>query len=245
MSQLITTTARDLIRRAMILIGSLGVGENPNDQEAEDALMTLNEIIDKWNIESLMITSTESYNVPLVGKKIYTIGPGGDINVHRPPNGITQAYYNMPTSNLPVSLPIEIISQNQYNEIVLKDLQVTIPNVLYYNADYPLGHVFIHPISSVGNVSLITNNSFDAFESLDAIVDLPPGYLKALRYNLAVELSTEYGRQLDQRIEEMAIGAKAFIKANNSTIKKDVLMCDSALRKHYGRGNFNIYTGGY
>lgn len=220
------------------------MGENPTDQEAEDSLQTLNEIVDKWNIESLMITSTINYDVPLTGKKVYTMGPGGDIDVIRPPSGILQAYYLMPTSNQEVSLPIEIITQGQYNGIAIKDLQITIPQMLYYNADYPLAHVYIYPISSVGKVVITVSDQFMGFSDLDAVIDLPPGYIKALRYNLAVELSTEYGRQLDERIESMAVGAKSFIKANNSTVKREILTCDNALMKSGKGGSFNIYSGG-
>lgn len=62
---------------------------------------------------------------------------------------------------------------------------------------------------------------------MDDIIDLPSGYVRLLRYNLAVELSTEYGRQLDDRIEQMAVGAKSFIKTTNGAQKQTIAVVDA------------------
>ena len=241
MSQQVKTTARELIRRSLILIGVLGEGENPSSDGANDALQTLNEIVDKWNVENLMIISTINKTFNLTNKKSYTIGTGGDIDILRPPSGILGAYYNMPTTGGLVSIPVQLITQGQYNAITLKDLEVNIPNMLYYNNSYPLGEIFTYPISNLGSITLTMADQFLVFDSLDDIIDLPSGYVKALRYNLAVELSTEYGRQLDDRIESMAVGAKNFIKTTNGSQKKEILAVDMALRG--SRAGFNIYTG--
>ena len=88
---------------------------------------------------------------------------------------------------------------------------------------------------------LTVSGQFLAFDTLDSMVDLPSGYIKALRYNLAVELSTEYGRQLSDKVEAMAVGAKSFIKTTNGAQKQIISVVDSALRSK--GGGYNIYTG--
>lgn len=237
MSQQVKITARELIRRSLILIGVLGQGENPTSAEADDALQTLNEIVDKWNVEALMITSNVKIKFPLTGAKSYTIGEGGDIDTLRPPSGVLGAYYEMPGG---ISIPLQIITESQYENIVLKDLNVQIPNIIFYNNSHPLAELFVYPISDVGSVVLSVSDQFLLFPTLDTVIDLPSGYIKALRYNLATELSTEYGRQLDERIIEMAIGAKSFIKTTNSASKRIISYCDPAL---ISSGSYNIYEG--
>lgn len=62
-----------------MLVGAIGQGENPSDLEANDALQTLNELVDKWNTENLMISYNSNILVPMVaGKSMYTIGATGD-----------------------------------------------------------------------------------------------------------------------------------------------------------------------
>ena len=241
MSQQVKITARELIRRSLILIGALGQGENPTDQEADDALKTLNEIVDKWNVEALMITSNKYIKFNLTNKKIYTIGAGGDIPELRPPSGLLGAYYNMPNTSGVISVPVQVITENQYNSITLKDLQVNIPSQVFYRNSSPLAEIYVYPISNEGKLVLNVSNQFLAFNNLDDIIDLPSGYVKALRYNLAVELSTEYGRQLSEKIEAMAVGAKSFIKTTNGAQKQRISVVDTALRSR--GGGYNIYTG--
>ena len=190
-----------------------------------------------------MIPSNINVKFNLTNKQMYTIGTGGDIPAMRPPSGVLGAYYNMPNTSGGgvISIPIQVITENQYNSITLKELQVNIPSQLFYRSSYPLGELYIYPISNEGSVVLTVSCQFLAFNSLDDIIDLPSGYIKALRYNLAVELSTEYGRQLDDRIEQMAVGAKSFIKTTNGAQKQVISVVDSALRSK--GGGYNIYTG--
>lgn len=244
MSQQVKTSARELIRRSLMLVGVLGEGENPSSDSANDALQTLNEIVDKWNVESLMIVNTVNITIPLNGSKKYTIGPTGDIDTLRPPSGVSLAYYNMPQQDAtgPISLPVSLITEGQYNSIALKNLETSIPYCLYYNQAYPIAEVYPYPISNTGEIILTVSDQFLVFNSLDDIIDLPSGYVKALRYNLAVELALEYGRAMPDDVKEIAVGTKSFIKSTNGSQKKVILFSDNALRRRSSSG-FNIYSG--
>jgi hypothetical protein len=215
----------------------LGEGENLTDQQANDALDTLNEIVEKWNNESLMIIGTNTIEFNLTNKKSYTIGTSGDIDTLRPPSGVMSCYYIM---NGNTSVPIQLITEVQYNAITLKDLEINYPTMAYYSPSYPLAELFVYPISNEGKIVLTVSDQFIKFETLDTVIDLPSGYIKALRYNLAVEQAIEYGRVLSQDASALAVSAKAAIKVTNGSQRLEIMVTDPALRRS---GGFNIYTG--
>lgn len=242
MSQIIKITARDLIRKSLTTLGVLGMGDNPSEQEANDALFVLNEIVDKWNIEKLMITNSVDITFNNTGNKIYTIGPMGDIDVPRPPSGIDDAYYIMTQSGKEISLPLKQITQVQYNSLTIKDLNVIVPQYYFYNASYPLAQLYLYPLTNQGKTVLTVSDQFTKFNNLDSLIDLPIAYITALRYTLTVMLAKDYGRAIDEDMKQLAAGAKATIKAINSSIKKEIMRVDGALLSKSGN-NFNIYSG--
>jgi hypothetical protein len=76
--------------------------------------------------------------------------------------------------------------------------------------------------------------------TLDTEVSFPPGYYEALKYNLAIRLSDDFGRPLTESIVSIASESKASLKRNNH--RPSYLRVDPAL---LGRRVFNILTGGY
>ncbi len=70
-----TTTALDLITGALRNINALESGETPNAQDASDALQVLNDLLESWSIEKLLIFSnTENILNWTPGKYQYTVG---------------------------------------------------------------------------------------------------------------------------------------------------------------------------
>lgn len=78
---------------------------------------------------------------------------------------------------------------------------------------------------------------FSSFASVNDEIELPPGYERALRYNLAVELYPEYGKEPPASIYSAAQESKAAIKRMN--IKPSYLVTDP----FFTRRPFNILTG--
>ncbi len=71
----------DIISRAMKDIGALAAGETPAPAEAQDAFDMLNDMIDQWSNEQMMVFyKTEIIFTLTPGQTQYTIGPGGQIN---------------------------------------------------------------------------------------------------------------------------------------------------------------------
>jgi len=71
----------DIISRALKDIGALEAGEVPTADAAQDAFDMLNDMIDQWSNESMMVYyKTEIIYTINPGQTQYTIGPGGEIN---------------------------------------------------------------------------------------------------------------------------------------------------------------------
>jgi hypothetical protein len=70
----------DIISRALKDIGALEAGETPTPEAAQDAFDLLNDLIDQWSNESMMVSYKTEIVYPIVpGQTQYTIGPGGQI----------------------------------------------------------------------------------------------------------------------------------------------------------------------
>jgi len=66
----------DLISRALKDIGALASGETPSPDEAQDAFDMLNDLIDQWSNEDMMVFNVTEIIFPIVPGQIqYTIGP--------------------------------------------------------------------------------------------------------------------------------------------------------------------------
>ena len=66
----------DLISRALKDIGALEAGETPTPEAAQDAFDMLNDLIDQWSNEGMMVFNTTEIIFPLISGQIqYTIGP--------------------------------------------------------------------------------------------------------------------------------------------------------------------------
>jgi hypothetical protein len=71
----------DIVSRALKDIGALEAGETPTADAAQDAFDMLNDMIDQWSNEDMMVFYKSEIVFPIVsGQTQYTIGPTGNIN---------------------------------------------------------------------------------------------------------------------------------------------------------------------
>lgn len=69
----------DLINGALLDIGARAPGESPPPEDINEALIMLNQLLDMWSNESMMVFfKQEVIHEITAGKYNYTIGPGGD-----------------------------------------------------------------------------------------------------------------------------------------------------------------------
>lgn len=227
------TTARKIIRRAMQKAGILTKTEVPSSDEAQDGLESLNQILSINSNDNLMIYTRQEKIFPLVGGKAsYTIGIGGDFNTVRPMK-IASAYVRI--GNIDYTLyPYRDTSYDE--NTALKSL-MALPSQRYvYDNGYPLGTITLYPVpTSNWNIHLRTEDELGQF-TLDQDVDLPPGWVHFLTYELATILQPEYGQPINQDLKLIANQARATLEmavAKNRTMDAQPI----------GSEQFNIYTG--
>ena len=235
------TTAADQINGALRLIGMLAEGEVPSAATSQDALMALNQMIDSWTTERLSIFSTidQVYNWP-ASTRIRTLGPTGDFVGQRPVLLDDATYFRDASTN--VSYGIKMINQEQYNNIAVKTVTSTYPQILWYNATYPDIEIYLYPVPSrVLEFHFVSVSPLSAPAALDTDLAFPPGYLRAFRYNLACELAPEFGVEPSAQVRRIAMYSKRNLKRINNP--DDVMAMPAALMVN--RPRFNIYTGNF
>ena len=209
------TTAADQINGALRLIGVLAEAEAPSAAMAQDALTALNQMIDSWNTERLSVFSTidQVFNWPS-STRIRTLGPTGDFVGQRPVQLDDATYFRDASTN--VSYGIKMINQEQYNNIAVKTVTSTYPQVLWYNATYPDIEIYIYPVPSrVLEFHFVSVEKLTEPATLQTVLAFPPGYLRAFRYNLAMELAPEFGVEPSQQVQRIAMTSKRDLKRIN------------------------------
>ena len=78
-------TAKQIIEAALRTVGVLASGEEGTPAELQDALFSLNSMLDSWSADSLLIPNLKEKVFPLSSSMTtYSYGVGGDFNDVRP-----------------------------------------------------------------------------------------------------------------------------------------------------------------
>jgi len=241
------TLVQDLIQSSLRLLKATNHGRTPSTPVLTDALAALNQLVDAWGTErlSMYTTSRTIFNV-VAGQQVYQIGPSAPDWVAPRPMYLDQAgllLAGTTTTEIPLTL---LTDQSEWAAIRIKATTSPIPTKLYYESDYPNGQIALWPAPSASSqVALYTPVAITQFTSLSQTISLPPGYEKALRYALAVELAPEFVTgALNPLLLAQADDAKAGLQRVNFTVSR--LRCDGALTSLGGRrGNFDVVLGDF
>lgn len=212
------TAVLDLITDSIIEIGALAIGEPLPAAESARALRLLTQMVSQWNTEGLMVYNViTTVKTLTVGQGSYTCGAGGNINIARPAKVL--AAYNRDANG--IDTPIYVTDNFlEYADITKKNSQSPMASVLYDDGAVPLKTLTLYPVPSSTAYTLVlwTAGAIDSLTTLATVILLPPGYERALRLNLAIELSPAYGKPVSPELAALAVDAKAQIKRNNTTI---------------------------
>ena len=215
-------TALDLISSALRLINVQAAGEPTPIDMANDALAVLNDMIDSWNTDRLSIYTTRSDDFPFVlGQQAYTLGAGGDFDMARPAaiDAVSSIIFNPDPTN-PVEQPIPMWTWQQWQtEINVKKTPGSIPLGVYDDGGFPLRTLNFWPIPTdqPGNKARIYSwQALTQPATLATAIAVPPGYRKAFRFNLAVDLAAEFAQPLPAVVAEQAASSLAMVKTLNA-----------------------------
>lgn len=215
----------------------MGAGQSLSVTQADDGLVSLNDLIEALSLDNLMIYYETLEGFTMTGAASYTMGTGGVFNSARPLK-ILGGYYSLNSVNYP---QFDILNSDQWDSIP-QPSNAGSAGVIYIfnNNNYPLTTIYVYPQPTSGTLYLRSQKQLTEFTDLDTSASLPPGYERMLRYCLAQEKLTEYNivGENAARITAMAQESKAQIKRLNSVPK----IADLGLPV-YGRQRSNIYLG--
>ena len=236
-----STTAGDQINGALRLIGQLAEAETPSAATSEDALATLNQMIDSWNTERLSVFSTQDQIFSwLPGFMTRTLGPTGDFVGNRPILVDDSTYFRDPSSG--ISFGIKLINQQQYDGIAVKTVTSTYPQVMWVNMSYPNITMTVYPVpTKVLEWHIVSVQELTTPALLSTPLAFPPGYLRAFKYNLACELAPEFGVEPSPTVQRIAMTSKRNLKRINNP--DDVMSIPYSIVAT--RQRFNIFAGNY
>lgn len=235
------TSAGDIINGSLRLLGMLAEGETPSAETSADALSAMNQMIESWNTERLSIFSTQDQVFTWPASTISrTLGPTGDFVGNRPILIDDATYFKDASTG--ISYGIKIINQQQYDGIAVKTVTSTYPQVLWINMSYPDIEMYIYPVPTRAlEWHFISVEELSRPATLATSLTFPPGYLRAFRYNLAVELAPEFGVEPSPTVVRIAMTSKRNLKRINNP--------DDLMSIPYSivgtRQRFNIYAGNF
>lgn len=237
-------SAQDLINGALRLLNVTASGEQPSADESQDALNSLNLMIDEWNSDRLLIFTLNINEYPLiVGQQVYTLGPGGNFNAPRPARIERMSIVNLNNPAQPLELPIEMLTDKQWQQVPVKLISSTMPLQVYDDGAFPLRNLTFRYIPQIPvNTRIYSWSALSSFTDLTTPLSFPPAYAKALKYQLALNLAPEFGTSPSPAVVLIAQDALASIKRMNQPIID--LQCDPAVVATGDRKIYNWITDG-
>lgn len=232
-------SAGEIINGSLRLIGALAEGEVPSAETSADALMAMNQMLDSWNTERLMIYNTIDQVFTWPSDQItQTLGPTGDFVGLRPVALDDSTYYRDASTG--VSYGIKFINQQQYNGIAVKTVTSTYPQVMWINMEHPDITMTIYPKPTRAlEWHFVSVQELAQPATLATELAFPPGYLRAFRYNLAREIAAEFGIEPPRTVSQIAMVSKRNLKSQNGP--GDIMSIPYAIMMN--RPRFNIFAG--
>lgn len=204
-------TAGDTVKGALRLIQGLTRGESMPAEDGAEGLQALNDLIHSWYADNVLVPYLTREQLTLTqGKSDYSIGSGADLDTARP-----MSIESVVLRDSGTDYYLREIAQDWWAEIPIKDIESR-PMRYYYEEGYPTGTLYFdYEPDSAYTVFVTSYKPFSDFTSLSDTLSLPPMYERALRYNLAVELAPEYGREAPQTVVAQATKSLNDIRQRN------------------------------
>lgn len=244
----LTITARSVITGALRALGVADGSAPPTAEDMQTGYDALQELVDNWATQNLTSLLQERTVYDLVANQAtYTLGPlalAPDWSTGTAPRPLTidGAGLLLTSATPPSEIPLALYDDQAYQLLAVKDLTSPLPTGLIYHPVNPLGEVTLWPTptDAANDVVLYTALLTAQFTSLSASYLCPPGYAKALRFNLAKVLVADFAvpELVEARVTREADQSLSDLKRVNVQIPDASL--DPALTG--AEGGYNIWT---
>ena len=204
------------------------------------------------------VTLSANATVTPATSEVFTYTQPGDIaydsstgaSITRPVR-ITNAFTRITVGNgnpmvQGLDYQIRIIPRDKYTALGLKGIAGPWPTDLYYDMTYPLGNLYFYPNPSMaGELHYWTDTILLDMADINAPINLPQGYARAIKTNLAIELAAENGKAISNTLALRAKQAKAAIKALNMTPALEAFFDQHILKSRRADAGWILHGGFY
>lgn len=200
----------DLINLAFLSLNEITVGRTIAAPEQADAFVRLNELLDEWSVEQLMIPSPFHGSFALTaGTSFYYLGTAGTLITGAQPIRVTGASSVLGTFRSPV----KVVSWEAFDAEVEDRISTTsqLAKVLAADGASPTINlqVFPTPAANPGALWLDYWTALQQFATVGDTVNVTAGFLAAMHYGLALKLHPLYARPGATSLDYIAAKAAA------------------------------------
>lgn len=214
-------SANDFSKASLQLLNVIQAGEDPSSEDGQLAFDALNRWVDWLGTQRQTIYFlTRTAHTLVSGTASYTIGSGGTINIARPV-WIDHAGLILDTgASTPIEVSIRVLTDDEYAAWPQKTFQSSLSGAIWYDHNWSagLGRIYPLPIPNVGTtqVVLYTPTAVTEFANQSTDYTFPPGYERAIVFNLALELTAYYpAATMPPTLAQMAASSMADLKRAN------------------------------
>ncbi|CAB4133156.1 hypothetical protein UFOVP252_63 [uncultured Caudovirales phage] len=216
MSSTYTVTRDQIITLALRKLGVLEIGSTPDPDTVSNAAMSLNLLIKQLSTDGLKLWKVSELIIPLIaGQTQYILGGSTSTLMYdalNPTVAITdkplktiQGFYRNLQSTPAIDTPVMLVSKQEYNVLGSKFSTGT-ANTIFYDPRKLNGvlYVYLTPdLNAQTNLELhiIVQLPLDDLNTALDIPDFPNEWMNCLVWNLADQLSLEYGVPMNTRQE--------------------------------------------
>lgn len=191
----VTRTTNELIINSLYLLGELAVGETPDSFMLSSGLELINELLDKFDADSIYIPylTEVSFNM-VAGQATYSISNmvPADVNSNRI-SDLSFANYTVTSSGQDILYPLQIINKAQYYGITRLSPLNTRPGFIFLDKKPTETQVTLYPAPDQPYPCLLGVKSFiNQLAANQSLIELPPFYYGFLKYCLARKFLSYY-----------------------------------------------------
>jgi len=216
MSSTYTVTRDEIITIALRKLGVLEIGSSPDAATINNASMSLNLLIKQFSTDGLKLWKISEIIIPLTNNQTsYTLGGASStlmydslnptVAITDKPLKVIQGFYRNKQVTPYIDIPVMVLSKQEYNVLGSKFSTGT-ANTIFYDPRKLNGvlYVYLTPdLNAQTNLELhiVAQMPLDDLTSALGVPDFPNEWMNCLMWNLADQLSLEYGVPMNARQE--------------------------------------------